>query len=379
MNEMDRHNAFAGARCVRTISGRTMAEAIRRMKLELGPDAVVFGARTLWERAWWGGRRSKVELVAGLPVERGDAPPQDIGRELLELRAAVERLERRSCTHQSDSDASRQLRTALMQQGLPSALVEGLLEQARRISPADTPRDLRDALLNTLERMLPTSGPVRVLPGRCTRIALIGPTGVGKTTTIAKLAAQLVLIERKRVGLLAADTYRIAAVDQLARYAELIGTSVRVAGSPEEMVRAVSGMSSMDAIFIDTTGRAPRDEIRMDELARLLRAARADEVHLVLSATSETSALFAAIDRFAPMGATRLIFTKLDEAVRTGALLQGVARARLPVSYLTIGQEVPEDIFAPCSRDLARIVLDGSHAPGILRRAGLSGLLRRSA
>ncbi|MHC4253169.1 MAG: flagellar biosynthesis protein FlhF, partial [Planctomycetota bacterium] len=127
---------------------------------------------------------------------------------------------------------------------------------------------------------------------------------------------------------------------------------------------------------IDTAGRSHRDERRMDELGRVLEAARADEVHLVLSLAAERQSLFSAIDRFTPLGANRIILTKLDEAERAGAVLQASARARLPASYVTTGQEVPDDIEVADSARLARLVLDG---PSALRRAGRAEPMRRSA
>jgi flagellar biosynthesis protein FlhF len=114
----------------------------------------------------------------------------------------------------------------------------------------------------------------------------------------------------------------------------------------------------------------------MDELGRVLEAARADEVHLVLSLAAERQSLFSAIDRFTPLGANRIILTKLDEAERAGAVLQASARARLPASYVTTGQEVPDDIEVADSARLARLVLDG---PSALRRAGRAEPMRRSA
>jgi len=358
-----------------------MAEAVRRVKEELGPDAVVLHARTADIRTWWGGRRPRVELTAGLAAGPVGASHAGIERELADLRSAVERLRRREdgAAGSPEPEGCRELRAALLEQGLPEALVDRLLQRAAENRGPSGRAGLREAVLNLLERMLPTSGPVRVSAGRCVRVALVGPTGVGKTTTIAKLAARIALSERRSVGLLAADTYRIAAVDQLRRYAEILGAPVRVARTADEVAHAASSLSSHDIVFIDTAGRGHRDELRMNELRRFLEAARPDEVHLVLSLNSETSALFAAVDRFAPLGATRVLFTKLDEAVRVGSLLQGASRARLPVSYVTTGQEVPDDILLPDSRQLARLVLDGPLASGLLRGRDEREVVRRSA
>jgi flagellar biosynthesis protein FlhF len=373
---------------VRTFTGATMAEALGRVRAELGNDAVILLARSLNGQKWWGGRDCAVEITAGAPVDIAEAAPvhcaampartrapEPLAIEVAELRGVVEEMRRlRMSEVSTDSEVIAPLREALVGQGLPEELVTGLLTRVDYVTGVSgDAAKARRSLLSLIERLIATSGPTRTVPRRTMRIALIGPTGVGKTTTIAKLAANFRVREGKSVGFIAADTYRIAAVDQLKRYAELLGAPVKIVRSPDEMARAVGAFSNIDAVFIDTAGRSHRDETRMRELGRILDAARADEVHLVLSLAAERQSLFSAIDRFTPLGATRVILTKLDEAERAGVVLQASARARLPVSYLTTGQEVPDDIEVADSARLARLILDG---PTALWRAAP---LRRSA
>jgi len=372
---------------VRTFKGSTMDEALARVRAELGPDAVILLARSLNGQKWWGGRECAVEVTAGAPVDIVDTPvarpaaraperaPKPLAIEVAELRGIVEEMRRRRTADiQMDPPSVAPLREALAGQGLPEELVTGLLSRVEYVAGASGGAEkARRSLLSLVERLITTSGPARIAPPKTTRIALIGPTGVGKTTTIAKLAANLRVREGRSVGFIAADTYRIAAVDQLKRYAELLGSPVKIVRSPDEMARAVGAFSRTDVVFIDTAGRSHRDEQRMRELGGILAAARADEVHLVLSLAAERQSLFSAVDRFTPLGATRLILTKLDEAERSGAVLQASARARLPVSYITTGQEVPDDIEVADSARLAKLVLDG---PSALRRPAP---LRRSA
>ncbi len=120
-------------------------------------------------------------------------------------------------------------------------------------------------------------------------VALVGPTGVGKTTTIAKLAANFRLRDGIRMGLVTVDTYRIAAVEQLRTYAEIIDLPMKVVTSPREMRRALEELQGLDLILIDTAGRSPRDELKIQELKSLLNEAQVDEVHLVLSLTVAAS------------------------------------------------------------------------------------------
>lgn len=142
-------------------------------------------------------------------------------------------------------------------------------------------------------------------------LAFVGPTGVGKTTTIAKLAATLTLREKQRVGLVTIDTYRIAAVDQLRTYADIIGVPLIVAQTPSDVRDACERLSSCDVIIIDTAGRAPQDTGKIEELGAMLDAAQPDEIHLVLSATASQSALSYAADcRAAASGSDRLYQTR---------------------------------------------------------------------
>ena len=185
----------------------------------------------------------------------------------------------------------------------------------------------------------------------------MGPTGVGKTTTIAKLAANYRLREKRRVGLITVDTYRIAAVEQLRTYADIIDLPMEIVATPREMHQAVARMSDLDLILMDTAGRSPRDDVKIQELKSMLIEAAPDEVHLVLSSAASGSSLSKMAQQFAAVGTTALVLTKLDEAASLGNLLPLVRSSRLPLSYLTHGQNVPDDIGPADRQRLARIIL----------------------
>lgn len=175
-------------------------------------------------------------------------------------------------------------------------------------------------------------------------VALVGPTGVGKTTTVAKLAARYSLFENQSVGLLTVDTYRIAAVDQLRTYADIINLPVEVAFSPDEVPQALARLSDRDVVLMDTAGRSPKNEMQMSELVEFLRVAQPAEIHLVLSATTKPCDLGDCLARFKDSGYNRLIFTKLDETNCYGGIFNSAQAAKCPVTYLTCGQNVPDDI-----------------------------------
>ena len=232
-----------------------------------------------------------------------------------------------------------------------------------RLKSEATPAEIRDSnaarrkLVAMLEADIRTGGPIATTPGQRRVVALVGPTGVGKTTTLAKLAANFRLRDGIRMGLVTVDTYRIAAVEQLRTYAEIIDLPMKVVTSPQEMSRALDELMGLDLVLIDTAGRSPHDEPRIQELKALLAAARVDEVHLVLSMGASAKQLESTIDRFAEAGITSLVLTKLDEASGMGALLSVARRSSLPISYITTGQNVPDDIEPAENKRLVRLVL----------------------
>ena len=232
--------------------------------------------------------------------------------------------------------------------------------------PAHTPdfeSRVRDYLLRRLAMRIavssPPSHPGRSRDGRPLTIALVGPTGVGKTTTVAKLAAGYKLRHRLEVGLIAADTYRIAAVEQLRVYAEIVGLPLRIVDGPQSMERACDELAGCDVVLIDTAGRAPGDDERIREVGVMLDAAKPHEVHLVLSSAASERALLHAVERFRSLGVDQLIFTKLDEALTLGVILNVMDRVSARLSFITTGQEVPEHVAPASAVDLAEWILDG--------------------
>jgi flagellar biosynthesis protein FlhF len=159
------------------------------------------------------------------------------------------------------------------------------------------------------------------------------------------------------MGLVTVDTYRIAAVEQLRTYAEIIDLPMRVVTSPQEMRRALDELSGLDLVLIDTAGRSPRDELQIKELKRLLAEADVDEVHLVLSLTSSLKSLEATAKTFSVANTSSLILTKLDEAAGMGAMLSLSQKVQLPISYVTTGQDVPDDIEPAHVTRLSRLIL----------------------
>jgi flagellar biosynthesis protein FlhF len=178
---------------------------------------------------------------------------------------------------------------------------------------------------------------------RARRIAFVGPTGAGKTTTLAKLAAKAQLEHGRRVGLITIDTYRIGAVPQLAAYADILGVSLEVAHTPEDLSHALARLGDRDVVFIDTVGRSPLGD-GVDGLVPFLATAAADEVHLVLSATTRSHDSLRAARTFARLAPNRLVVTKVDETDDHSGIAAIARGIGLPLTWLGVGQEVPDDI-----------------------------------
>jgi flagellar biosynthesis protein FlhF len=203
--------------------------------------------------------------------------------------------------------------------------------------------------------------PATKAPGNGRRVvALIGPTGVGKTTTLAKLAAHYVLQEQKQVAMIAADTFRVAAVDQLRTYAEILGVPIEVVYEASEIQGALSRTASSEIVLVDTAGRSHRNAAHMDELRQYLGQLQADEVHLVLSLTSSERDAQAMVEGYWPYGFDRFLFTKWDESSSPGLIYHLVQRYCRPFSFVTTGQSVPEDIVAANPTRIAEAILSGS-------------------
>jgi len=172
----------------------------------------------------------------------------------------------------------------------------------------------------------------------------VGPTGVGKTTTLAKIAANYLLNHKKSVGMITADTYRIAAVEQLKTYGEILGIPVSVVYSPNDIRDAVSQHSDKDVILIDTAGRSHRNKTQFEELKALIAASGADEVYLVLSVTTSIRNCREILTSYDFLKDYKLIFTKTDEAPVQGVILNVKYITGKTLSYITTGQNVPDDI-----------------------------------
>ena len=274
---------------------------------------------------------------------------RQVAGQLGELHAMVEKL----CEHAASApahdlpEAVFRAFTDLIEADVDEAIARDWVDEIRRDADHRTNSDaamVKARVIELLENDIKVRGPITTEADKCRVVALVGPTGVGKTTTIAKLAANFRLREKRRVGLITVDTYRVAAVEQLRTYADIIDLPMEVVATPREMREAVARMSHLDLVLMDTAGRSPRDEVKIQELKSMLSEAEPDEVHLVLSSAAGAKSLISTAEKFEDVGTTAMVLTKLDEAHSLGHLVSLVRECNLPVSYLTDGQNVPDDI-----------------------------------
>jgi flagellar biosynthesis protein FlhF len=340
-------------------------------------------------------------LASRAPAPRREAPSapretppppmdlQPIRRELLEIKGAVEALrdqEARNPSILKELDHLKAMVNRLQRQGMPPAQLQlppclldlygglvsndlepmialRLCEYAQRAIVEHGGEEALDAerarlfLRRVIADFIPVANPIQLEPGKTQVAALVGPTGVGKTTTIAKLAAYAKLHLNQKVALLTLDTFRVAAVDQLQQYAQILQVPLHVALTVEDLRSALRFYQDRSLVLIDTPGHSPKDEVLLGQLRSFLSELPDVETHLVLSATTKPRDMVDIVQRFEPLRPSRMVFTKLDETSTYGPLLSTLVRIRRPLSYLGTGQEVPDDLELATSRRVADLIL----------------------
>lgn len=213
------------------------------------------------------------------------------------------------------------------------------------------------ALEKYIRKAIRVANGITLYSNRPKVVALIGPTGVGKTTTLAKIAARFVLEQGARVALITADTYRISAVEQLKTYSDILGLPLEIVYNPDALKRAIEKHKDKQLILIDTAGRSQYNEYQMKELSGLLNIDADIEKHLVMSATTKTSDGIELLENFSICQPDRVIFTKVDETGTHGIILNILHRRKVALSYVTNGQSVPDDIEPASVERLAELLL----------------------
>jgi flagellar biosynthesis protein FlhF len=372
---------------IKTFYARTMAEALRNVKEEFGNEGLILSAKEFPTRSsYWFREKPPVEVVAAIdtgheseldlytPAGDVDTPRNEsaaeaksrtrlpkIDEEYSEMRRALYSLTRPygpSASLFSDA-AAYELYHDLVANEVNEWLAYKLLDEAQLLLPPGA-RGQRPALAKAVtdvaRKLIRTDEDGNGLPAKKI-IAFVGPTGVGKTTAAAKLAARLAL-EKKKVVLLTTDIFRIGAVEQLKIYAGLMGLPCRAVAEAAELPRAIQEHIQRDYILIDTAGCCQRDLAAVQDLMAVLKESPDIERHLVLSATTKSLDMQEIVDRFGICNPDHLLFTKLDETSTFGPIFNELVRTQKPLSYIADGQRVPEDLHAVRGEQIVDIVLN---------------------
>ncbi len=377
-----------------------MQEARLKIKMDLGPDAVILHTRSFKKGGLFGlfGKEmvevlaaadapemgpslrarepeltSRVQPMPATPVQAPPTPVQTTSSqevaasEVAEIKETMGEVKRmlgammeQSPVRLEGQAAMSPLQEQLMAAELAPEHARELVAKLPRGTGALTAEALR-ALEPTVASWVQCGGSIEPsVNGRSGPkiVALVGPTGVGKTTTIAKLAANFRLLQQLKVALITIDTYRVAAVEQLRTYGDIIGIPVEVVVTPSALRDAIARFQDKDVILIDTAGRSPSNRMHLHELKGYMEVAHPKEVHLVLSATTNRANLDRIAEAFSPVGIDRVIFTKIDESTVFGGMISVARNLGKPLSYITTGQSVPDDIRVAEAPAIARMLID---------------------
>jgi len=378
---------------IKRYKAKSIQEAIGRIKEDIGPDAMILSTRRLSADTH---SRQMFEVTAALQkrAENEDPVPDDFS----DCGDPVGRLSNGYPAYRSEAAQRRSPRMwenpytelfsikdmlLLIDQagGLPEFLHQypeslnlyvrlvkaGISERyvrqimSRSIATGGQKRlhmeEITKGVVNAIMSMITVYDPFTPKNGNPQMAAFIGPTGVGKTTTIAKLAAMLRLHHKKEIGIISVDNYRIGAVDQLRTYASIMGLPCLSAFTQQELQMAVQKMRDKEIVLIDTAGQSHLDKDRMKELRRLMEGAHEVSSHLVLSVTTEPQDMKEVARNFSILNPETYVFTKLDETRRPGTIIDQVCRLKMPISFITSGQRVPEDIVAASKSSIIKLIL----------------------
>lgn len=355
---------------IKRIQAKNNQEALMKVKMELGPDAVIIHQRKIKPKGFFGFfRKPIIEVVAAREdVQKSISPSKNV----LEEKNNHEFNSQNHLAYQTLEDELKNIKILLnklaVQHDLSSNTVEVKIQESllntilkeNDMDPAVIElliNECNDGVVTFNEESL-DENQARELIRMCIKkriniqpydphqkvLVFVGPTGVGKTTTIAKMAARATLNDGKKVGLISADTYRIAAVEQLRTYSDILNIPLHVIYQPEEISDAIKQLQHLDLIMVDTAGRSHKDEHQIIELKRLLDQIKEKEIYLLLSCTTRQRDIRDILDKYSFLDDYKVIITKVDEATAFGTLVNVPVMTEKAISFMTTGQSVPDDI-----------------------------------
>ncbi len=357
-------------------------QAIANIKQELGSDAMILSTKKIPKKPLDPYAKNMFEIEAAVPETKYDAPlhrrgmsrkkmpgndlmasiKDDIAdiKDMISIAGFGSGMQNMVCNHFESVGVL----ASLLRAGISEKLAGSIIQNASRamdntIEPDAKIKSLKKYVMRQCLSRIETkdffkrdnhSGVPHVA-------AFVGPTGVGKTTTIAKLAAMLKFQRKMNVGLISIDNYRVGAFEQLKAYASIMGLVCVPAFSKQDLSCALDRMRSMDMVLIDTAGHSHFDKMKIDEILQLIQSDFGISTHLVLSVTSESTIIKDAASAFSVFKPDTVVFTKIDEIKRCGKILDHLCEMQLPVSMIANGQRVPEDLMVPDRQQLLKIIL----------------------
>lgn len=337
-----------------------MNEAMTRIRYELGNDAVIVSQRKIRQKGIAGFfKPKKIEVTAAVDDKGNkDTIPKtsEIEKELKELKNMISSIKQEEKPKATKTEGNKnKFKTNLINSGVPEEIAQEIIEtikdknEGKKLNYKIYEKEFKGILEDLIKTYKFDNGRTHVF---------VGPTGVGKTTTIAKLASLNSLYKNKKVGLITVDTFRIGAVEQLKTYAEILGVPFGVIFSSSDIKKVLDEMKKCDIIFIDTTGRNSKNIMQLQETKRLIQEINPDYIHLVVSMTTKERDIKRIINDYKVLDYNSLILTKVDETTSYGSLLTAIYYANTPISYITIGQNVPDDIEEADKEKIINMVVE---------------------
>jgi flagellar biosynthesis protein FlhF len=341
---------------------KSLPQAVQQIRLELGENAVILNTKEMKTGGFLGlFQRKQLEVIAASEESDQKREPsgpihtnkEQVDTEVLNRLNQMEKLLGQFVTNQNQSQdqTSRGLAKwmkRLEDQEVDAEVIQFIAKKITSLHPLveqKTVREIGNIVISTLTKLFQECIAPEGLDSNVNMITLIGPTGVGKTTTIAKLASRQVLNQRKKVGFLTADTFRIAAIEQLKTYANILNIPIEVVESSDQLKQSLVNLKNCQMIFMDSAGRNYLEEQYIEEINDLLSQQLKQENHLVLSMTARWKDMKQIVEKMKSVQIDRVILTKWDESTCYGAALNLVYHYPYPLSFLSLGQGVPEDIM----------------------------------
>lgn len=349
---------------IKRFEAKNMTEALRLIKKELGSEAVILSARSLKRESGILGALKKTGVEVTAATDNSLYQPEE-KKELLKRDFNTAKNDRFNLKMQflkDDENVISSLNSKLIFQDVNEDTAYKLTKVLKKILPSKGIIDekmMMETLVATINDMGVEFRPIKINQGSRKVIALIGPAGVGKTTTAAKLAAVWKFKKKRDVALIVMDDHRIGAVDQIKIYSKIIGVAVEIVSDKNELREAINKLKNKDLVIIDTPGLNCRNHLELEKFYKYFEEIKIIETHLLLSATTKEKDLIDISERLNKLEINRLIFTKIDESSTHGNVLSHLIRTKIPVSCFTFGQEVPESIEDASMDRLLSLIIKG--------------------